>query len=277
MALSKSIKLWLLISSITFLIYNIWDLSISIEFIVDSLANFEADSTIAIMIQAPPLIGLILRFVGSGLLTYVCYQLWMGNIEHFLEMKNTINKALLMEIIYFVSIIPNFIFIIIIGTPMIFVSYILQTLLFIPFLFILRKKIKRNIELTVGFELRKWIGLSFVAYLGAIWINHITRWFDMAFAGGIPVLFRALNPLGSLNSFIVLSLALIFAVMVFLNRNKDGLISKWFGLSMSFLGLHFIILTIFYLLYDKLNEVYLFEIWTIPLLGLGIAILMERK
>lgn len=67
----------------------------------------------------------------------------------------------------------------------------------------------------LGAELKTWIGLAFVAYVAAIWINHVSRWFDMALIGGMPVLFTSYTELGAFNSIIIFSLALIFAVVGF--------------------------------------------------------------
>ena len=157
------------------------------------------------------------------------------------------------------------------------VSYILQTLLTVPFLLFLRRKINNSGESVINVELKKWIGITFVAYLGAIWINHITRWFDMTLAGGISVILTSINPLGFFNSAIVLSLSVIFAIIGFIKIKEKGILSKWFGLSMNMVGIHFIILVIFYALQDSLHVLYLFELWTIPLFGLGLSIILTKK
>jgi hypothetical protein len=164
-----------------------------------------------------------------------------------------------------------------IGTPIIFGSYIFQTLLTIPFLLLLRRKINNNTDSEINLELKNWFGLTFVAYLGSIWINHITRWVDMTLVGGIPMLLDALNPLGFFNALIILSLSVILAIIGLLKIKKNGILSKWFGLSITFVGLHFIILMIFYILQNSSNVLYLFELWTIPLFGLGLSIIFNNN
>ena len=202
-------------------------------------------------------------------------MVWIKKAHGFLDVKSKISKAVLMEAIYFISIIPNFIFITVIGTPLILASYIIQTFLIIPFLLILRRKINNNTERTVGPDLNKWIGLTFVAYIGAIWVNHVTRWFDMAITSGTQVLLTSLNPLGALNSLIVLFLALVFAVIGYLKLSNKSITSKWFGLSLTLTGLHFVVLIAFYALVNKLQDLYLFEIWAVPLFGLGLSIVLS--
>ena len=182
-----------------------------------------------------------------------------------------------MEIIYLISIIPNFIFITIIGTPVIFVSYILQTFLTIPFLYLLRKKIKNNHQNPFGSETKKWIALTFLTYSSAIWVNHISRWFDMILIGGIPMLLNNLNPLGFFDATILLWLAVIFAAIGFVKIKQNSIISKWFGAFLIMIGLHFIILVIFYVLQNTLNVLYLYELWTIPLFGLGLSIIFNNN
>ena len=283
MALSKNVKLWIFITTVIYFVYNLWEIYEAIEGIFinipsDGLAlDILSSNPILMIIVFSPLVGLILRFAGSCIAVIVTYLVWTGKIQGFLEAKSRLSKVVLMEAIYFISIVPNFIFITIVGSPAILFSYIIQTFLTIPFLLILRRKINNSEGKSFGPYLTRWTGLTFVAYVGAIWVNHVSRWLDMSIDGGLTVLQTSLNPLGVFNSFVILSLALILAVTGFLAIKKTGLTSKWFGLSMTMLGLHFIILLIFYTLLNSLHVVYLFELWTVPLFGLGLALIIAKK
>ena len=279
---SKHVKLWIFITISIMIVYNLWEIYETVDGIYEGFTQigiFELGQSVGInpiiiLIVFCPLIGLIFRFVGSILALEVVNLAWRKQTHTFSDLSNKISKVVLMEIIYLISIIPNFFFITVIGTPLIFASYIIQTFLTIPFLFILRRKISKNSEQTIGSDLNKSIGLTFVAYFGAIWVNHVTRWFDMAITSGAQVLLTSLNPLGAINSFVVLSLALVFAVIGYLKLSNKGITSKWFGLSLTLTGLHFIILLAFYALLNSLHVVYLFEIWAVPLLGLGLSIVL---
>ena len=220
----KSKKFWIFVIVISYLINNIWQIYETAEGIYEGFSNiglFELGQSVGInpiiiLIVFFPLIGLIFRFYGSILALHIVNLVWRKKTQTFSKLKNKISSVILMEIIYLILIVPNFYFITLIGTSVIFWSYIIQTFLTIPFLFILRRKIKNHSEKSFGLDVKKWIALTFTTYLGAIWVNHITRWFDMSLIGGIPMLLSALNPLGFFNSAIILSLSLFLAIIVLL-------------------------------------------------------------
>jgi hypothetical protein len=279
----KSHKFWIFVIVISYLVNNIWQIFETAEGIYEGFTEiglFELGQSVGInpliiLIVFCPLFGLIFRLYGSILAVQIVNSIWIRKTQIFSDLSKKISKVILMEIIYLVSIIPNFFFITVVGTPVILYSYITQSLLTIPFLFILRRKIRTNSKKSFEPEVKKWIALTFVTYLGAIWVNHITRWFDMSLIGGIPMLLDALNPLGFFNVVIILSLSLILAIIGFIKINNMGILSKLFGLSMVMLGLYFIILVIFYGLQNSLHVLYLFEVWTIPFFGLGLSIILE--
>ena len=285
MNFSKSVKFWIFVTIITFLVYNLWEIYETVEGILpifqegvfENLGQIMGINPIVILIVFCPLIGLLFRFVGSIISVQVVNLVWRKKTRTFSKLGRKISLVVLMEIVYLISIIPNFIFIILIGTPVIFWAYILQSFLTIPFLFILRRKINKNMENPFGPEVKKWIALTFLTYSVAIWVNHISRWFDMSLIGGIPMLLESLNPLGFFNAAILLSLTVIFALIGFIKINQKGIFSKWFGASMTMIGLHFIILVIFYVLQNSLNVLYLFELWAIPFFGLGLSIIFNNN
>ncbi|MCW3998520.1 MAG: hypothetical protein NWF10_08150 [Candidatus Bathyarchaeota archaeon] len=278
MNFSRSTKLWVFITIISYLVYNLWQIFNSIEgfFFTDS-APVVAVNPFILLIVILPLVGLVFRFVGSCLALYVVNLMWIKKSHNFFDLKGKISLVVLMENIFFISIVPNFFFITVLGDLVILISYFIQTFLTIPFLLVLRRKIIKNKEPTFRYDLKKWFGLTYLAYLVAIWVNHGSRWFDMALTSGISLLQTSLNPLGVFNSFVILSLSVTFAVVSFIKMKQGGALSRWFGLSLTLLGLHFIILVIFYALIDSLHVVYLFEIWTIPFFGLGLALLRRNK
>lgn len=285
MNFSNSVKFFVFVTIITFLVYNLWEIYETVEGILpifqegqmENLGQMAGINPIVILIVFCPLIGLIFRLTGSFLALQVVNTVWRKQTHTFSDISNKISKVVLMEIIYLISIIPNFIFILAIGTPVIFGSYILQTFLTIPFLYILRKRVKNNPQSPFGPETKKWIALTFLTYSSAIWVNHIARWFDMSLIGGVPMLLDNLNPLGFFNAAILLSLAIVFAAIGFIKVKQNVILSKWVGASLTMIGLHFIILVIFYVIQNTLNVLYLYELWTIPLFGLGLSIIFNNN
>ena len=120
------------------------------------------------------------------------------------------------------------------------ISYILQFLFTVPFLLILAVKVYRH-KLD-GSGLIKWAGFAFVGYIGALWVNSVFRWFDMISADGLSVFFTGIRAVGSLNAFIVMSLAIIFSIIgvyYLLKRKRNP--RFWIGLSLVMVGLHYLV------------------------------------
>jgi len=117
------------------------------------------------------------------------------------------------------------------------------------------------------------LGISFVGYIIALWSNSVFHWFGLAFSEGISFLWTEPNSLLAWNSLIVMTLALIFAITAAFDISKKWFESKRVGLSLTMVGLHFLIYLIFNLITNSLNSVWLTDIWAIGLLGLGISII----
>jgi len=118
------------------------------------------------------------------------------------------------------------------------------------------------------------MGLAFVGYVAAMWVNSVARWVYMGTVTDISSLFAG-SAVGFLNATITMSIALGFAIIGLLvqYRSKAQLAIKLFALSLSFVGLYFLLFLIDSVLTNALNSVMLREIWATPLLGLGLSLL----
>jgi hypothetical protein len=116
-------------------------------------------------------------------------------------------------------------------------------------------------------------GLAFSGYVGALWANSVFRWFDMVASEGLSFFSIGLRTLGSLNAFLVMTLALFSsAVSAYYLSKKNRVAMKWIGLTLFLVGLHFLVYFVYSYFGGMLNFVMVVEIWTIPLIGLGLAL-----
>jgi hypothetical protein len=124
----------------------------------------------------------------------------------------------------------------------------------------------------------KWGTIAFGGYITALWINSIFRWIDMLLIEGVGFLTSGIRAIGFFDAVIFMSLAVIFAVMGVRYNGKEieVVARKWIGLSMVMVGLHYVIYLVYSYFVGALNFVLLVDIWTMPLLFLGLALLLAK-
>jgi hypothetical protein len=97
---------------------------------------------------------------------------------------------------------------------------------------------------------------------------------------GIMFILSGTTSLGFLNSIVTLSLSVFFAVigLYILYRKGDSRLSiRLFALSLTMLGLYYVVFIVYSVIADALMWVLLVEIWPIILLGLGLSMLNRKK
>jgi hypothetical protein len=151
-----------------------------------------------------------------------------------------------------------------------------------PFLLFLAFKLYRFKGALETFQEWKWIGLSFVGYIVALWANSVIKWFDMIFVEGLSFFSLGIRALGAINSLVLMSVAVLFSVIAAYSLVKMRLKAafNWGGLALALVGLHFLVFVFYSYLVGIMNYLMLAEIWTIPLLGLGVSIIiagLKRK
>ena len=97
---------------------------------------------------------------------------------------------------------------------------------------------------------------------------------------GIVFILSGTTSLGFLNSVVTLSLSIFFAVVglyiLYWKRNLR-LSIKLFALSLTMLGLYYVVFLVYSVIADALKWALLVEIWPITLLGLGLSMLIRKK
>jgi hypothetical protein len=223
-----------------------------------------------------PIIGEFLRFIGVTLALFSAYLAWGPKPKLFQNVKKKAAVVLLFEATYFLLLLPINILGISEswGALPIFIGFILQILLVSPLLIVLSVKVWRYKE-TAKENLLKWVGIVATGYLIGIWINNVFKWFRTTNVG-FGYLLGGINSVNFVNSIILLSLSVIFAVVGFYTLSKKEnkrLGIRWLAASLIMLGLHLVIFIVNHALADSLEWVLLTEIWPIVLLGLGLNML----
>jgi len=232
-------------------------------------------------------VGMLLRFVGVFLAILAIKEFWPQNVwnrnKSFFDVKNLISSALVFEAIYYALLLPSGILLVgfnsfrSLASLVLGIDYLLMVFFTVPFLLVLAiKSYRSRIE---GFKAWRWTAVTIVAYIVALWANSVFKWLDRIIVEGFSFFYVAMNALGALNSLVLMSLALIFSIIGAFSLSKQDFASslKWLGLAFTVIGLHYLVYIVYSYLVGMLGFLVIAEIWAIPLLGLGLAMLKTKK
>jgi hypothetical protein len=284
MSVNRNVKFWILVSLFSLLFFIIRMIPSSVERfynIVFISWDYYYRIVVGGAMYSLAAVGIAIRLVGvlTGLI--VLALVWNNN-RSFADFKKWIAFSIFLEGLYYLLLIPSPIWLFALaGTSTVSytfgVSYLLQIIFTVPFLLVLTIKVLKNNGKQVDFQVLKWGIIAFSGYTASLWANSVFRWFDLIGAEGIGLFFKGTNAVPALNAFFLMSLAVIFAVIATFSITKQKRSAKkWLGLSLVMIGLHYSIYTIFSYLVGSLSSIWLYDIWTIPLLGLGLAILFDK-
>jgi len=160
------------------------------------------------------------------------------------------------------------------------ISFSLQIILIAPFLITLSYRFRRHAFDLGTILTSRLFWIACINYILALYASYNLRWLEVIVYRGIGGLFIENTIIGFANSAITLFLAIVLAVMaawpVLKKRGSPNL--KWLGLSLTFLGLHFLI-HILYTAYTgvlanaleyRLKFMLMIDVWPVAFLGLGL-------
>jgi hypothetical protein len=229
--------------------------------------------------------GLIIRVVGASYALLAAFLILKNKTKSFPAIRNKISKALLLEGFYFLSLIQAIYFLLgfsalpAISNFLLSTAIITQILLISPLLISLGFKVKKYESGASASSLVRLAALAAVNYMFALWVTYILKWTEMTAVD--PYLFSAFSVriLGFLNTIVVQSLAVVFAVVGLLHILRKGgganTMRLW-GLSLIFLSTHIMIYVIYVISVGIPRFIPFGELWLIPLLGLGIYLLLKK-
>ena len=228
-------------------------------------------------------IGYHTRFL-AGLIGASIIALLSSKLEGSKKVNKLLALVIVLEAFYFALLLPYVDYMLsyqFMSPPLILVySYIVQPIATVPFFLVLAYKIWKYDGTQKTLNMWKWAGLAFAGYIIALWSNMtMGRWFDMIYSDGWGFLENMTVSTGFFVSTVLMTLAVVFAIIVafLLFKQRRLKAKKYTGISLSLVGLHYIFYTfyIFYLGYS-FDYLMLVDVWTIPFLGLGIALLLNN-
>lgn len=243
--------------------------------------------SLAYLMEYSGFFGLMIRVVGASYALLSAFLILKNEKDSFPIIQDKISKALLLEGSYYLFFIPAIIFMLLnfsalpsISNFLLSIVFSTQILLITPILIKLATTVK-NYEPSVDKpSLIRLAGLSYMNFVIALWVTYMLKWIEMMAVD--PYLFSALSVriLGFLNTGVVQSLAVVFAVvgalLILRKRGLDKAI-RWWGLSSIFLSSHIIIYVIYVASVGITRFIPFGELWLIPLIGLGAYLLLKNS
>ena len=282
---NKLIKIWIVVSLCALLIWIIRLVPDSLERfynIVFVSWNYYNRAIVGGSMYSLAAVGIIARLVGAAIGLASLLMVW-NNKRSILDLRKWVATALSLESLYYASLIPAIIWLFALAKQSTIsynfgISYLIQIVFTVPFLAILAFKLVKNGKKPFSLHLWKWIGIAFLGYVIALWANSVFRWFDMIATSGVQFFFTDVRVVGALNAIVFMSLAVVFAALSAFSLAKQKESARiWMGLSLTMVGLHYTIFVVFSYLVGTLNSIWLMDVWTVPLLGLGLTILFIKK
>jgi hypothetical protein len=225
-------------------------------------------------------VGLTLRFAGLLLgLSAVCL-LWLKQWP-FVRLKLFVAFALFLEGAYFVGLLPSVFWLIrpetFVYSPELGYGYLLQILFTVPFLWLLAFTVVQYREGQIKRGLVVAAALAFVGYVAALAINEVSRWTGMLSGDASSFLSQGIRAVGFLNAVVLMPVAVSLTVVgvVWLVRRDLRSAKLWLGASLFAIGLNYAIYFVYSYLTNSLQSVMLVDVWTIPLIGLGVALMVN--
>ena len=221
------------------------------------------------------------RFIAVILGLAAAYLLWVKK-KPFQKVKKIVALALILEGLYFLLWIPSVWFLLkpgFVANLPLAINYILQILFTVPFLWALVFKLTTYRERSQKPTLLKFAAVAFVGYVAALAVNEVSRWTSMISAETLKFLFQGIHAVGFLNAVVLMPLAVVLAIAgaVRLFQQKKCSAMMWLGASLAVVGLNYVIYVIYSYFANSLNSLPLVDVWTIPLLGLGIALIFNSR
>ncbi len=242
--------------------------------------------SLAFLMEYTGFAGLMVRVVGAFYALFAVMLMLKNGKNSFHSNQNKISNALLIEGLYYLCFIPaiallslNFSALPNISNMLLSIVFSTQILLITPLLIKLSRIIK-NYKTNVDKSLLiRWAGFAYASYVIAVWVTYMLKWREMMAVD--PYLFSALSVriLGFLNTVIVQSLAVAFAIIgvlfILRKRNRQKAV-RWLGLSAFLLSLHIIIYVIYVTHVGITRFIQFGELWLIPLFGVGLFLIFKN-
>ena len=283
-SLNRSVKVFIVASLLSLIVYDAYILRGSFAILFGYFAQVPQDVSYVRMtgfVYWLGLAGLIGRFIEVILGFAALYLLWI-KAKPFLRIKHFVSLALFLEGAYYFSFVPSIWFLLRPGfaySLSLGVGYILQILFTVPFLWVLAFKVETYRESSQRHNLLKYGSVTFVGYAAALAVNEVSRWTSMISADTLRFLLQGIRIVGFLNAVVLMPFAVVLAIVgaFRLFQLKERSAMGWLGASLAVVGLNYLIYVIYSFFANSLNSLPLVDVWTVPLLGLGVALIINSR
>jgi hypothetical protein len=236
-------------------------------------------------------VGLIARVIGSFYALLSAYLIFQTEKDFFTVVRNKLSMILLCEAAYFLSLVPSVYFLLEfsalpqLSNILLSAQLCTQIALISPLLVLLSLKIRGHDHKAGKSALLTWTALLFLGYSVALWVSYLLKWVDLfigakvTFSTGFVWLLASARLLSFLNTTVILSLAVVFALLgttFLIGKNEDIRAAKYWSLSAVFLGLFFLFYVLYCAYIGVLWVVPFAELWMIPFFAIGLYFLLRK-
>jgi hypothetical protein len=155
-------------------------------------------------------------------------------------------------------------------------GYLLQIIFVVPLLLALAYEVSKYQESIQKTKLLRVAIIAFVGYSTALVANEVSRWVSMISLESLQFI-EGIRPLGLFNAVVFMPFAIVFAVIgawrLFAQRFE--LAQRWLGASLLVIGSNYCIYFGFAFSINAFNTLPVVDIWTIPLVALGAALILN--
>jgi hypothetical protein len=219
--------------------------------------------------------GLVARFFAVILAMAVGFKVW-GRADFWssTRVETLVETALFLEGTYFILLFPSGLWWLGLGPNFLGVAYLLEAGVAGAALLLLSFRVR---DFGKDGKILKWAGIAGLAYVVALWLNSVFRWFDQIAVIGSEFLLRGATSWGFLVSLTAMSLAVVFAVpgAYHLAKNRGESV-WWFGLSLVMIGVYYVVYVVYSAMSSNLDSAMQIDVWTLPFVGLGLALLRMK-
>ena len=281
--ITNAVKVTIVATLLSLFIYNAYILTGSLEILLGYLRGVQGDVNYVAFVGTAFWAGwvsLIARLMGLVFALSSLYLLWIP--LPFLRVKKLVSAAIILEGINFLGLVPSLWFLLrptMFGIPSsLGYGYLIQILFTVPFLWMLAYQIAKY--QTNGQKKRLWqaAALAFVGYTIALVTNEVSRWASMLSIASLRFI-EGIRAVGFYNAIVFMPFAIVFAVIgayqLFRLNERSAL--QWLGASLIVIGLNYTLYLAYVYLVGSLNTLPLVDIWTLPLLFLGIALVINSR
>ena len=226
-------------------------------------------------------VGITARLIGVLLALTAVVLLWIKS-SSFLRIRKLVVTGLFLEGVNFLTLTPS-VWLLLnpkspIYVPSLAYGYLLQILFTVPFLWALAYHIAKYREASQKPLLLKFGALAFVGYTAALVVNEVSRWVSMISLQSLGFI-SGIRGIGFFNALLLMPFSIVFAVAgaYRLFQQKERQTMRLFGAALSIIGLNYVIYLAYAYFVNALNTLPVVDIWTMPLLGLGITVILSPK